>query len=675
MKRIALVFLIAILVPAILLAALAVRSLRDQEVIVNSQRALLHQATCEEIAANINLFMDDMREFYGQVVDELVETRSEEVVDGFDKLVTNEWSQVGMGSVVSDVGVVCSPVPSPNGWGADFLQNHGDFLTNNRTVEVYQAPQLLREQIRVVRDESVMEALEDQVKEETADSVTATAGTESAPVAKTKKKVAVSSRKLEEFGFEEKSSVKPSSRFASDAFAAPAPEMQRESLDRQVAGKLDSVQFRNVAPGNAPGQQQLNFAPAPESERLAGGRGRAYSVLNREAVTQNDLTAEEDEGAVSRIIDGELHILLWKRHSELPGFTLWAELDLASIKGDLVRLIHDYRDPNSAEVSIALLDAAGQLVGQTAENFTTDWSSPFVAAEVGQILPRWEVAAYLLDPGALDESARTARLTLWLITLILLGAVGVGSVLVMRSVTYEMRLATQKTDFVSNVSHELKTPLTSIRMFSELLERTEQQDGERVREYSRVIGKESARLGRLINRLLDFSRLDRGEYKLEKTRVELRNLVEETVANHRMQMESEGLEVDLVLPPEETIFIDADSDALSQVLLNLLSNAEKYAATGGEVEVVLSSTPDGKAQIEIRDRGPGIRLSNQRKIFDKFYRADESMNSGIEGSGIGLALCHQIVEMHGGTISYARREKGGSVFTISLPLAKDDENS
>jgi len=671
MKRIALVFFIAILVPAILLAGLAVRSLRDQEVIVNNQRALLHQATCEEIAANINLFMDDMREFYGQVVDELVETRSEEVVSGFDKLVTNEWSQVGMGSVVSDVGVVCSPMPSSTGWGTDFLQNHSDFLTNSRTVEVYQAPQLLREQIRVVR-EPVVEELQDGVKEEAMDRAEAVTATAPAPVALAKKKVAASSRKLEEFGFEDKSSLKSSTSVASDTLAAgSAPEMEVGTRQREV-GKFDGVEFRNVAPAQ---QQSFNLSPAAEMELADEAKGRAYSVLNREEVTQNDLTAEEDEGAVSRIIDGELHILLWKRHPELPGFTLWAELDLASIKEDLVRLISDYRDPNAAEVSIALLDAAGQLVAQTAENFTTDWSSPFVAAEIGQILPRWEVAAYLLDPGALDESARAARLTLWLITLILLGAVGVGSVLVMRSVTYEMRLATQKTDFVSNVSHELKTPLTSIRMFSELLERTEQHDGERVREYSRVIGKESARLGRLINRLLDFSRLDRGEYKLEKTRVDLRNLVEETVANHRMQMESEGLEVDLRLPEDSDIFIEADSDALAQVLLNLLSNAEKYAAAGGEVAVELFSASNGLAKIEIRDRGPGIRLSNQRKIFDKFYRADESMNSGIEGSGIGLALCRQILEMHGGTISYARREKGGSVFSIELPLAKDDESN
>lgn len=667
MKRIALVFLIAILVPAILLAGLAVRSLRDQEVIVNSQRALLHQATCEEIAANINLFMDDMREFYGQVVDDLVENRRDEVVDEFDRLVTDDWSQVSMGSVVSDSGIVCSPIPQGNGWGADFLKDHGDFLTNSRTVEVYQAPQLLRDQIQVVRERESQDL--DEAKEESADfGVTAeTASAQIEPLAKKK----VATRKLDEVGFEQK--VRPQAEAATSVNAisvgdAPAPasrQMARtDSLDR------DTWEIRNVAPA----QQQIAAAPPVIAEQLVQEEGRAYSWLSREAVTQNDITAGEDEGAVSRIIDGQLHILLWKRHPDLPGYTLWAELDLASIKADLTRLLTDYRDPTTAETSIALLDAAGELVAQTAENFTTDWSSPFVAAEIGQILPRWEVAVYLLDPAALDESARTARLTLWLITLILLGAVGVGSVLVMRSVTYEMRLATQKTDFVSNVSHELKTPLTSIRMFSELLERTEQHDGDRVREYSRVIGRESARLGRLINRLLDFSRLDRGEYKLEKSSIDLRQLVEETVANHRMQMESEGLAVELSLPDGDGIFVEADSDAISQVLLNLLSNAEKYAAAGGEVFVGLSRPEEATARIEVSDRGPGIRKSHQRKIFDKFYRADESMNSGIEGSGIGLALCQQILELHGGSIAYARRDGGGSIFTIELPIAATDEN-
>ncbi len=668
MKRIALVFLIAILVPAFLLAGLAVRSLRDQEVIVNNQRALLHQASCEEIAANINLFMDDMREFYGQVVDDLVENRRDEIVGNFDKLVTSDWSQVSMGSVVSDLGVVCTPASQDDGWGATFLQNHGDFLTNSRTVEVYQAPQLLRDQIQVVRELELQQLDEQKMEEADLGASAETFAPKVEPLSK--KKVAVSTRKLEEFGFEQK--LRPQAEAAPSAESIPAETIApaERRMARTDSLERNTLEYRNVAPA----QQQIAPAPISAGEELSEGiKGRAYSVLNREAVTQNDITAGEDEGAVSRIIDGELHILLWKRHPELPGYTLWAELDLASIKADLARLLVDYRDPVLPEVSLAILDAAGQLVAQTAKNFTTDWSKPFVAAEIGQILPRWEVAAYLLDPASLDESARIARLTLWLITLILLGAVGVGSILVMRSVTYEMRLATQKTDFVSNVSHELKTPLTSIRMFSELLERTERHDGERVREYSRVIGRESARLGRLINRLLDFSRLDRGEYKLDKERLDLKQLVEETVANHRMQMESEGLEAEVRVPTDD-VFIEADSDAIAQVLLNLLSNAEKYAASGGEIGVELSREKSDMARIEIRDRGPGIKKSNQRRIFDKFYRADESMNSGIEGSGIGLALCQQILELHGGSIAYSRREGGGSVFTVELPLAPTESD-
>ena len=134
-------------------------------------------------------------------------------------------------------------------------------------------------------------------------------------------------------------------------------------------------------------------------------------------------------------------------------------------------------------VSFALLDSAGEVVAVTEPGFTTDWSTPFVASEVGQILQRWEVAAYLLDPASLNASARTIRLTLSLLILTLLGAVARGSYLILRSVNEEMRIASQKTDFVSNVSHELKTPLTSIRMFSELLRDAENPDPDKTRQY------------------------------------------------------------------------------------------------------------------------------------------------------------------------------------------------
>ncbi|MEQ1840551.1 MAG: HAMP domain-containing sensor histidine kinase, partial [Verrucomicrobiales bacterium] len=281
---------------------------------------------------------------------------------------------------------------------------------------------------------------------------------------------------------------------------------------------------------------------------------------------------------------------------------------------------------------------------------------------------RWEVAAYLLDPASLNASARTIRLTLSLIILTLLGAVAGGSFLILRSVNDEMRIASQKTDFVSNVSHELKTPLTSIRMFSELLRDAENPDPDKTRQYSGVISKEAARLSRLINRLLDFSRLDRGELQLRPEQLDLAALTRETVTDYRPQLEAVGMSVRLTTPTGGGPLVSVDRDALSQVIVNLLSNAGKYAATGGEVFIEVA-TAGGKATLSVKDHGPGVPRVHQRRIFEKFYRIDDSITSGVEGSGIGLALCRQIAELHDGTIRFESGKGGGSTFIIELPLA------
>ena len=701
MKRIALVFIIAIMLPSVLLAVLAVRTLRVQEIAASSQRVALHQSTCDGMIANISLFMDDVRIFFSQEVDRLVEREGASLIDTFDEKITDQWSQVSVGSVVSEAGLIISPVSLSDNIGAQlFLQNHADFLSNRRVVEVYEAPRLLADQVEV-REEALVrgktsilgelgkrsqtpapageeperilnQAVPERIHkkspaaspaskmEEKGFLTEAVTATRSAAIDRkeiaTRKKVAASNSKLNAYRFD--------SAQADDLFIT-ADEASEGLL------KTNQQQVRNVDPAQQLSQGSESDAIQP-LVLMAYNKGNNYSQLNRVSVTQNELTEAGDEGAVSRIIDGRLHTLLWKRHTALPGYTFWVELNLDEIKAELSGLFRVFSDKETnPEISVALLDSNGEPVTQTVPGFETDWTTPFVAAEVGQILPRWEVAAYFLDPEALNASARTVLVTLSLIIVILVAAVGVGSFLIMRSVNYEIQIASRKTDFVSNVSHELKTPLTSIRMFSELLENSETYDAEVTRKYSSVISKESARLSRLINRLLDFSRLDRGEMRLLFESVDLGKLVTETVDDYRHQIESEGLAVEMEIVPEASVNVSGDCDALSQVLLNLLTNTEKYASCGGVVNVRLEAPDDGKVILRVQDRGPGISKLHQRRIFEKFYRADDSISSGIEGSGIGLALSKQIIEKHEGQIWYARREGGGSCFAIELPISKD----
>jgi signal transduction histidine kinase len=185
--------------------------------------------------------------------------------------------------------------------------------------------------------------------------------------------------------------------------------------------------------------------------------------------------------------------------------------------------------------------------------------------------------------------------------------------------------------------------------------------------------------------------MDRGEKEYKFQHCDLKEVVRETVDSYRPQLEANGFSVRLSLPDED-VRMNGDCDGLSQVLVNLLSNAEKYSADGKEISVELkqqterltsrrgdiplaSSSPCPRVELRVLDRGPGVPRGCEQKIFEQFYRANDSLSSGIQGSGLGLTLARQIVRAHGGELRYEPRDGGGSCFVVSLPMiAGCDEN-
>jgi signal transduction histidine kinase len=662
MKRIVLVLLLAILLPAVLLAGLALRSLRDQELVVESQRTRLLQSGCDGLAGRINRFLDDLRVFHEQLVEEIVSEEGARAETDFDALVRERWSQAAAATVVRDGTTILTAQPEPGSVGDRFLAANGDFLTNRRVVEVFQAAPLgaLVEAEEVHRKESAPPPPGEPIEERRQ------------RTALQKVKVAVpESRNAMPLSTSAAPAPAPAATTASASPVAEIPAAVAATPSSMAATAADgaapaaALQFRNVAPM----QQRV----AREEGRVADQTMSSGAALNVSSFTpanvyNNQVTSGGDEGAVSRLVDGNLHVLLWKRHPRNPSLTFWTELDLNAVKADLAGILADSPDAASPEACFALLDSDGAPAARTRPDFTADWSLPFVASEVGPLLPRWEVAAYLIDPGSLNADARRVRMTLWIVILALVGAVATGSVLVARSVGDEMRLAARKTDFVGNVSHELKTPLTSIRMFSELLAGPGADDPRKTRHYAEILSRESARLSRLINRLLDFSKLDRGEMRLDRAPVDLAVVVRETVGDLRESLEAAGMKLVLDLPASGGPVVAGDRDALAQVVVNLLGNAVKYAAAGKDVDIAVG-TGGGGAVLSVSDRGPGVPRAHRRRIFERFYRIDDSINSGIDGSGIGLALCRQIAERHGGSIRHEPRKGGGSVFVLTLPLA------
>jgi signal transduction histidine kinase len=327
----------------------------------------------------------------------------------------------------------------------------------------------------------------------------------------------------------------------------------------------------------------------------------------------------------------------------------------------------------ASEYVIALLDDKARPVATQPTGVTgRDWKHPFVASEIGEALPHWEAALYLQRPEQLRESARLVRRTVIFLIAAALAVIGCGGWLVVADARRQLALAQQKTDFVSNVSHELKTPLTSIRMFAELMQNGRGESTAKYPQYLRIIMVEAERLTRLINNVLDFARLERKQKQFDKKPLDLHAVIERTWEGHALHLQEAGFTTRWQAAPGPYPVI-GDEDALAQILVNLLSNAEKYA--GDRKEVELHSYLDaGYACVSVLDRGVGVPPGDERKIFESFYRAHDSLSSGIQGSGLGLTLAQQLSREHGGEVLYQPRPGGGSNFTLRLPLVENPKS-
>ncbi|MBI3181641.1 MAG: HAMP domain-containing histidine kinase [Myxococcales bacterium] len=245
----------------------------------------------------------------------------------------------------------------------------------------------------------------------------------------------------------------------------------------------------------------------------------------------------------------------------------------------------------------------------------------------------------------------------------------VGVVFTARALYREAKLSRLKTDFVSLVSHELRTPLTSIRMFIETLALGRVRDAAQTQEVLKLLSKETERLSEMIERVLDWSRIESGRkvYRREECTVE--KLVEAAVAAFRAQRVGASFELSCQVPgglPE----LEVDREAIAGALLNLLQNAYKYG--GGEKPISVRARSEGKeVAIEVEDQGAGIAPRERKRIFETFYRVDSLLTRKTEGSGLGLSIAKRIVEAHGGSISVKSELGKGSVFTIHLPVPRE----
>jgi two-component system phosphate regulon sensor histidine kinase PhoR len=257
----------------------------------------------------------------------------------------------------------------------------------------------------------------------------------------------------------------------------------------------------------------------------------------------------------------------------------------------------------------------------------------------------------------------------WLVVVMVVTTI-IGGIFAIIAVRREARLARLQTDFVNKVSHDLRTPLTSIRMFVETLQLGRFTDPAQQQEALEIIAEETERLSGLINRLLDYARMEQGRRTFDLRPEPLRPIVDAAVASLAPQRLHHAADV-VVRLDDDLPRVRADRGALVEALIDLLANAFKY--TGPEKKIVVEVRRiDSAVRIAVSDNGPGIGKQDLKRVFDRFYRARDPLDRIIEGSGLGLAMVKHIVGGHGGKIEVESELGKGATFAITLPAIEED---
>ena len=268
--------------------------------------------------------------------------------------------------------------------------------------------------------------------------------------------------------------------------------------------------------------------------------------------------------------------------------------------------------------------------------------------------------------GRLDGSAfgsgRTVLITGLAFTFALMLAAAYG---LYRATTREMALVQQQADFVSAVSHEFRTPLTSMRHLTELLVGNRVSSEERKAQYYRLLAHEAERLHRMVESLLSFGRMQAGSSAWRLELADTGELVRGVVEEFRREPQSRGREV-ICEAEDDLPLIRADHEALSRAVSNLLENAGKYSEPGAPIRVLAWRAGDS-IHISVQDHGAGIPREQQKKLFERFVRGDEARRAGARGIGVGLALVKSVAEAHGGSVRLDSEPGRGSTFTLVIP--------
>lgn len=239
-----------------------------------------------------------------------------------------------------------------------------------------------------------------------------------------------------------------------------------------------------------------------------------------------------------------------------------------------------------------------------------------------------------------------------------------GIVAVLHDITDIRRLEKMRSEFVANVSHELKTPITSVKGFAETLLDGAMEDEELLHDFLNIIHKESVRLHRLINDILHLSKIEQHLVTLIVEEVNVTEVIRNVAETIRKEVKTKGLELEL--PDNTNVWVEGERDRIQQIILNLVSNAVVYTPEGGKISVSVSER-ENEVDIRVQDNGIGISKKDLPRIFERFYRVDKARARDSGGTGLGLAIVKHLIESHHGSIKVESEEGEGTIFTVTLP--------
>ncbi|KAB2908820.1 MAG: HAMP domain-containing histidine kinase [Kofleriaceae bacterium] len=407
--------------------------------------------------------------------------------------------------------------------------------------------------------------------------------------------------------------------------------------------------------------EDFRVLPSGYAGARLGEEGQSFLTFFESAVVpvlNLRLLAEGTRGHEHLTLGGRPYLFSYsKRSSAGRSYYIVIEADLLHLVANVFPQFFGVRSPRLYQV----VDDTGELV----------FGMPFrergaavVELPFNETVSQWRLRVTQRDAGT--QAARRGRTVIDIVLIgLALAVITSGMAILLYAMRRERKANELKSDFISNVSHELKTPLSIISMFGEMLAAGRVKTPAQATEYAEVIWRESVRLARLIDNVLDFAKIERGVDIYEFTSGDVGDIVARAVELSTHRLNAAGMTCTADIAPElPTARIDGN--ALTLAVLNLIDNAIKYASDGKRIEVATHAVGD-RILITVRDHGPGIEPEEHERIFERFYRARAVRLKPIRGSGIGLALVERIATAHRGGITVDSAPGKGATFTLWLP--------